>query len=148
MIGVMALFFGVIITANLTLAYFAGMSWSGLIAKNGYVASQEFNAREARLREQQRRGWKGDLSWRQQHLTFTLANRHGDAVHAASIIAHVQRPTHERDDQTIALQPDGRGGYTAPLRLDPGDWIVAIEAVSLHGHLYKKVFRFNARDEM
>jgi nitrogen fixation protein FixH len=43
MLGIMVAFFGVIIAVNLTMAYNAIHSWSGLVVQNTYVASQEFN---------------------------------------------------------------------------------------------------------
>ena len=39
----MVLFFGVVVSANLTMAFFATESWTGLVVKNSYDASQLFN---------------------------------------------------------------------------------------------------------
>ena len=43
MLLIMLGFFAVVLTANMTMVYFASHSWSGLVVKNSYVASQEFN---------------------------------------------------------------------------------------------------------
>ncbi len=43
MLFAMLAFFGVIIAVNLTMAVFATKSWTGLVVKNSYVASQAFN---------------------------------------------------------------------------------------------------------
>ena len=52
MLLTMLAFFGVIIGVNLTMAWFARSSWTGLVVENSYVASQEFNAKmEARIKE-------------------------------------------------------------------------------------------------
>ena len=48
MVGVLGLFFGVTILVNLALAFFANGSWTGLIVKNSYVASQHYNERLAK----------------------------------------------------------------------------------------------------
>ena len=45
MVAVMTLFFGTIISVNLLMAWYANTSWSGLVVKNSYVASQEFNGK-------------------------------------------------------------------------------------------------------
>ena len=43
MLAIMLAFFGTIIAVNLVMAIFASRSWTGLVVKNSYVASQEFN---------------------------------------------------------------------------------------------------------
>src|SRR5690606_31679205 len=47
MFGAMVLFFGVIISVNLYMAWQATHTWSGLVVKNTYIASQEFNGKVA-----------------------------------------------------------------------------------------------------
>ena len=58
MVVVMCLFFGVVISVNITMAVFAGTSWSGLIVKNTYVASQTFNDDVAEVEQMKARGWQ------------------------------------------------------------------------------------------
>ena len=43
MLAIMLAFFGVIIAVNLVMATLASKSWTGLVVKNTYVASQQFN---------------------------------------------------------------------------------------------------------
>ena len=43
MLALVCGFFGVVIAVNLTMALFATGSWTGLVVKNSYVASQHFN---------------------------------------------------------------------------------------------------------
>ena len=50
MVVALGLFFGTIITVNLAMAYYANSTWSGLVVKNTYVASQEFNGKVADVR--------------------------------------------------------------------------------------------------
>ena len=52
MLAIMLVFFGLIIGVNVTMAVFASTSWTGLVVKNAYVASQEFNAKAAEARAQ------------------------------------------------------------------------------------------------
>ena len=47
MLAIMLAFFGTIITVNFTMAYLATSTWSGLVVKNTYVASQQFNGKAA-----------------------------------------------------------------------------------------------------
>ena len=57
MLTVMCLFFAVIIAVNVTMAVFAGSSWSGLIVKNTYVASQTFNEDVDRVKKMKAKGF-------------------------------------------------------------------------------------------
>src|SRR3546814_8186701 len=47
MLGAMLLFFGIVISVNLYMAWQATRSWSGLVVENTYIASQEFNGKVA-----------------------------------------------------------------------------------------------------
>ena len=51
MLAIMLAFFGTIITVNFTMAYLATSSWSGLVVKNTYVASQQFNGKTEAIRQ-------------------------------------------------------------------------------------------------
>ncbi|MBX4975304.1 cation transporter, partial [Rhizobium lentis] len=43
-------FFAVVIAVNVTMAFYASSSWSGLVVENTYVASQEFNRKAAAMK--------------------------------------------------------------------------------------------------
>ena len=62
MLAIIVSFFGVIIAVNMTLVYFAVQSWSGLVVKNSYVASQKFNKTLEKAALQRARGWTSALS--------------------------------------------------------------------------------------
>ena len=63
MAAITSSFFAVIIAVNLTLAFFASTSWTGLVVANSYVASQNFN-RDAEIARQQRAlGWQVNLTF-------------------------------------------------------------------------------------
>ena len=53
MLTIMLLFFGTIISVNVTMAWNAVTSWSGLVVQNTYVASQSLTARRKRPRPAQ-----------------------------------------------------------------------------------------------
>jgi hypothetical protein len=62
MAGIMILFFGVIVTVNMTMAVFATRTFGGKVVENSYVASQQFNEWLAAARAQEKLGWKHELS--------------------------------------------------------------------------------------
>jgi nitrogen fixation protein FixH len=64
MLLIMLGFFGLIIGVNLTMAYLAVGSWPGLVVKNSYVASQQFNATLRDAAHQADLGWTGTLEYR------------------------------------------------------------------------------------
>ncbi|WP_421718486.1 FixH family protein [Algiphilus sp.] len=58
-LAIILAFFCVIISVNLFMAWNATNSWTGLVVKNSYVASQHFNEVTAEKRRQLAMGWKG-----------------------------------------------------------------------------------------
>ncbi|MGB7203846.1 MAG: FixH family protein [Anderseniella sp.] len=133
MLLLMLAFFGVIITVNLTMATFATSSWTGLVVKNSYVASQDFNRELAEARKQTARGWTGDISYADGAIVLSLIDNKGDGVSLDSVVADVGRPAFEQVDHKVILTSHGNGIYRAEDRLLPGVWQVSIRAKSLAG---------------
>ena len=116
--------FGVILAANLTLAYNAVHTFSGLVVQNSYVASQGFDAtRDA----QEALGWQLTLEYADEALRLDLADGDGETVRPAALAVTVGRPTTEREDRVLDLV-ETPGGYAAAVPLGPGRWRVAVSA--------------------
>lgn len=126
MFFIMLAFFGVIITVNLTMAVLAGRSWTGLVVKNSYVASQQFNAELIEARRQAARGWQAKLVHDATGLSFELMDRTGQPVVLDDLIASVGRPAAEAFDQRVAMRPVGEGRYRGEVALGPGVWAIKI----------------------
>jgi len=126
MLAIMLAFFGVIVAVNLTMAWFAGNSWTGLVVKNSYVASQQYNDKLRAAEVQRQRGWQTRLSYQDGSFSFRLADRAGDPVVLDGLAMSVGRPATEVQDHRVALQKKAAGHYTAQLRLAPGLWGVVI----------------------
>ncbi|MBW8285671.1 MAG: FixH family protein [Rhizobium sp.] len=129
MLGAMLLFFGTIITVNFTMAYLATSTWSGLVVKNTYIASQEFNGKAAGIRAMLSTGIKGTLEVRQDGIRYGLALPGDKPVLADKVTAHFKRPVGEHQDFVTELKPAGEGLYEASHPVLPGHWIVEIIAV-------------------
>lgn len=127
MLAVMLAFFGVIIAVNLTMATLARTSWSGLVVKNTYVASQEFNARAQEGRRQAGLGYAPALAVEGGTLRFSLADRDGSPVRLSDGIATLRRPVGDADDATVVLTPRG-AALEAALDAADGAWIVEVHA--------------------
>jgi nitrogen fixation protein FixH len=119
-------FFGVVIAANMTLAYSALHSWTGLTVKNSYVASQNFNKRAEAARLQAASGLSGTVAVKEGIVAFRLADRSGRPVRAQTVGAVAGRTTHEGEDRALEMLSDGNGGYAAREPLAGGLWRVEI----------------------
>lgn len=129
MLAAMLLFFGTIITVNFTMAYLATSTWSGLVVKNTYIASQEFNGKAAGIRAMLSTGIKGTLEVTGDNIRYGLAMPGDAPVLADKVTAHFKRPVGEHQDFVTELEPAGAGIYEASRQVLPGNWIVEIIAV-------------------
>jgi len=126
MLIVMLAFFGVIISVNITMAVLAQRSWTGLVVKNSYVASQHFNADLAEARRQSERGWTSALSYTKGEIQLRLLDSDGRPVIIDDLTLAYGRPAYEQADRTASLLYTGEGVYTAAVALLPGIWALQI----------------------
>lgn len=128
--------FAVIIGVNLLLAYKAVSTFPGLEVDNSYVASQTFDADMA---AQKALGWdlatQYDSAAKALRLTFTDAA--GMPAPVAELKVLVGRTTEAADDQNPVFTSD-LGVYSAPLVLNPGKWMLHVEAFAADGTLFKQ----------
>ena len=135
--------FGVILAANLVLAYNAVSTFSGLVVKNSYVASQDFDQiREA----QEALGWHMELAHEDGRLSINLTDDQGRPVWPETVQATAGRPTTDREDTAVALAATSTG-YTAELPLAPGNWRIEFAAATADGTAYYKHAAIYVRPE-
>lgn len=140
MLMVMVLFFGCIIAVNLVLVFFANKSWTGLIVKNSYVASQHFNSQVAAQKELEQSGWKGTLDYEAGRFTLTL-NQRDASLSGLDVSGQLRRPVHEGEDRKLDFLEGPNGRYSATTQLQPGKWKLEISAKGEDGD-FKQVYRF------
>ncbi len=140
MLAIMIAFFGVIIAVNFTMAFLAASSWTGLVVKNSYVASQNYNKNLEIAREQRARGWRSTLGYRNGSMSFTLVDRDGHDLQAGEFVATIGRPAFEQEDDAVRLDYVAEGRYAADLFLAPGIWTVQING-SVSGLEYRRDVR-------
>lgn len=145
-LAIMVAFFSVIIAVNLTMAFLARSSWTGLIVENTYVASRDFNEKAAAGRAQAALGWTSALAIADGRVSYRLTDGQGRAVPATRAAASFRRPAYESEDQdvTLTLQPDG--ALAAPVALRDGVWIVEIHAEAGLDRPYHDRKRLTVRD--
>lgn len=145
MLAVTVGFFTVVIAVNVTMAVFATGSWTGLVVKNSYVASQEYNGVLRDARAQAARGWTSELDYGNSRLSFALHSRAGTAIAGANAVATVSRPVGTEQDTTVTLIESRPGVYEHAIALGPGAWNVEIRAESGSGAAYRQVYRLRVK---
>jgi nitrogen fixation protein FixH len=132
MLLIMLAFFATVFAANMTLVYFASHSWTGLVIKNSYVASQEFNTTTRRL-EKAASDVHAALTYQEGKLSIALTDNSGHVVSGTNVEVNVGRPSHEGEDQSFTLKAQGNGIYAADHALAKGQWSGTVKA-DIPGH--------------
>lgn len=121
MLMIMLAFFGTIVSVNMTMVYFATHSWTGLVVKNSYVASQEFNTTTANL-EKAAAGVHSAIVYNAGKLTVSLNDSMGKPVSASNVKLKLGRPSHDGEDRIIALTAVADGTFAVDHILAKGQW--------------------------
>ena len=116
--------FGTIIAANMTLAIAAVSSFPGIEVKNGYVASQYFEAERV---AQEQLGWTAVARHDGAGLVIELRDAAGAPLQLDALTAKVGRPTGRAVDRSAELRPLGKA-YEIPGDLEEGLWRVDLLA--------------------
>jgi len=145
--GVMILFFGTIISVNLTLAWYANSTWTGLVVKNSYVASQKFNEQTKVLKGQAEMGWKVEPKFAANAFSLNLTDANGARIDNAVITAMVGLPARENADRLVQFVQDQQGVYRAPVDLDNGYWEAKVAIIGPKADQWNKSYRFVIKNE-
>jgi nitrogen fixation protein FixH len=145
MLGVLFLFFGTIIAVNLVMATYAVTTWTGLVVKDDFGASQHYNEKLDAMRKQAALGWSGELNYGNELISFRLRDKDKQAITDATVKVKVARPTHEGADRTITLSRGPIDDYAASLKLMPGIWNVEIDVRGAHDESYQQRVRLYVR---
>lgn len=146
MLAIMLAFFGVIITVNVTMAMFARASWTGLVVKNSYVASQEFNEKAAEERAQAALGYAARLVIDGEAISYAILDRDGRKVPIASAAATFHRPVTTREDTHVAFAIGHDGTARGTEDLTDGVWIMEFTADIGAEHPWRDMRRIVIRD--
>jgi nitrogen fixation protein FixH len=146
MLAIMIAFFGVIIAVNVTMAVTASTSWTGLVVKNTYVASQEFNRKAQEGRAQAALGWAATLAVSDGTVRFTLADADGVMRPMQGGTATFRRPVSDAEDRVVTLAAMPDGSINGPVALADGAWIVEVQAEAGLAHPYRDTRRLSVRD--
>lgn len=140
-LAVIVSFFGVIIAVNVTMAYLAETTWSGLLADNTYVASQEFNKRAAHMRAMAATGIRGHLTANHEGIRYVLTHPQKGPIGADKVVAAFHRPVGTKQDFTVTLNHEGNGVFTTGHPVLPGEWIVDLKTTVADKIIYHEAIR-------
>lgn len=141
MLAIMVAFFGTIISVNVAMAYYANSSWSGMLSKNTYVASQDFNLKAAEAREWARLGLRGDIAVDHTRVRYRLEGPTDLLADVRTVTAVFHRPVGDGQDLSVELGRDGDGTYAAEHGLASGPWIVDVEAKAAERTIFHQAER-------
>ena len=143
----MVVFFGCIFAVNGVFLYHALRTHSGVETQDAYRRGLAYNTRVAAGREQDARAWKSVVAVEGKELHIALTDRLGKAVRGLAVSAVVGRPATDRHDRHVALREHpATGTYRAKIApLEPGRWLVKIEASARTQHGRKVVYRMQRR---
>jgi nitrogen fixation protein FixH len=117
-------FFGIVTAVNLVFIYYATGTFPGLVVKNSYVASQEYDAKRD---AQNALGWRAGAGLEDGVLTVAIRDRNDAPVYGLTVSAVIGRPSTTAGERVIDLHPDG-DVYVAHPGLPEGVWRVEIRA--------------------
>lgn len=124
--------FGVIITANVTLAYFALGSFPGLNVANTYVASQQFDAKR---QAQEDLGWSSQVTYDDGVLILNLREQDGALVVPEKISIRIGSATTAQEDQTLTPILHG-DHYRALVALPHGNKVIFVTSMAKDGTVF------------
>ncbi len=126
--------FGIIIAVNLVMAYQAVSTFPGIEVANGYVASQDFDARK---QAQLALGWTLTHVYRPGHLMLDFTDSNGLPAVVRDLDVLVGRATESKDDFTPVFNRQS-GVFVADVTLPRGKWIVVVNAKAADGTLFNQ----------
>ncbi len=137
-------FFAVIIAANMTMLFSALDAWPGLVVKNSYIASQQFEEARAAVAARDARGWNVALDVPGGRPEVVLADAEGTPLTGLDVGALAYRPATAADDRTLAFTEIAPGRYRAGGVLATGRWGVALR-IEGDGEPWLKSFELTVR---
>ncbi|HSG35692.1 MAG TPA: FixH family protein [Sphingomonadaceae bacterium] len=126
--GILVVFFGIIVTVNVSMAMLARSNFSGAVVENSYVASQEFNSWLAQAEQARSLGWSPRVSRRDDgRLSVGLAG----APAGIALKGTARHPLGRSDDLLLEFRVQDDGSFRSREALPEGRWILRLEA--MHG---------------
>lgn len=141
------LFFGVIFAVNGVLLWQAIATHSGLVANEPYRKGLEYNQRIDADERQQTLGWSEVVTIHARDgVAVTLTDQAGQPVSRMVLTGTIGRPSTVRHDVALRFEEPTPGRYVATVSgLEPGAWLINLEAKPASGTADAHVYRMKRR---
>ena len=117
-------FFGVTVSVNVVMATLAIRTHSGTVTEHPYEQGIKYNDVVNAEMAQEKLGWKGDITLKDDVLKFTLHDKSGASIVPQKLTAHFVRPTQKGMDFDVVMT-DEQAHVSFPMK---GLWEVRIYA--------------------
>lgn len=149
-LAIMLTFFGVIIAVNFYMLTSALGSFGGLVTPNSYVASQLFEEDQAAQRASAIAGWTieldHDAATEDGAALVVSIEEDGTPVSGLGLAADLGRPSHAREDLTLAFREIAPGRYVSTEAAPLGVWrVTLIHVVAESGAVERRSARIHIR---
>lgn len=122
---IMVAFFGVVIAVNLIMARYATSTFGGVVVKNSYVASQQYNVWLKEAEKEKAMGWSAAAERRADgRIAVALAR----APKGAVLTGDAWHPLGRLPDQPLTFTRQSDGSFLSGQPLPAGRWRLRIEA--------------------
>lgn len=119
--------FGIVAAVNFYMASLAVGGFHGVVVKNSYVASQQFNGWLDAAEASKALGWKASASRHDAGIvTITTQN----VPEGAAITAELRRPIGEQAFASLAFAPGKDGTFASTSAVDSGRWTMRLTITS------------------
>lgn len=146
-------FFGVVITANVTMAYFAIDTFSGLETDDAFRKGRDYNQTLEAAKQQEALGWQEELTLVKNgsgmnaahYITLTLAGAEAETGLTATLL--IRRPATDADDQMLSLVETTPGTFVGVIKLlDAGRWKRSLVVKKAGEVIFRKNSEFMVQD--
>ena len=125
MLLVMVGFFGVVIGVNVYMAVMASRTFTGLTAKNGYVASIDYAKDIENRKRAAELGWNVLVSADQHHIGVDLTGEDGAPL-VAVVTGTIEPLLGGTQPVPLSFEAVGTGRYRADSPVPAGEWTVRV----------------------
>jgi nitrogen fixation protein FixH len=121
MAAILVGFFAVVIGVNVTMARLAESTFGGVLAENGYVASQDYNGWIDAAKRQDQLGWSASTRVENQRLVLEVS---GVAFPSAEV--RLVHPLGRAKGTRLAMDAVSATRLVSTARVPPGRWQVHV----------------------
>ncbi len=126
--------FGIVIGVNFYMAYLAIDGFSGVVVKNSYVASQNFNQWLDEAERQEQLEWRATVHQDAQGHIIVVTQGLPDK---AQVSAAIRRPLGQVEASQLTFQHRANGEYASLQSVAQGRWIIRL-TVTADGERWKQ----------